>query len=70
MHANDHVNRSQSSNDVFPTAMHVAAVCYVTDELLPELKYVTFWGAFGISIYIHISIYNYMYAYLKILYDG
>ena len=39
VHANDHVNRSQSSNDVFPTAMHVAAVCYVTDELLPEIKY-------------------------------
>ncbi|TFJ85879.1 hypothetical protein NSK_002699 [Nannochloropsis salina CCMP1776] len=38
VHANDHVNRSQSSNDVFPTAMHVAAVLYVSDALLPQLR--------------------------------
>ncbi len=38
VHSNDHVNRSQSSNDVFPTAMHIAAVCYITDHLLPELQ--------------------------------
>jgi len=37
VHSNDHVNRSQSSNDVFPTAMHVAAVLYIFDFLLPEL---------------------------------
>ena len=38
VHSNDHVNRSQSSNDVFPTAMHVAAVLYISDFLLPELE--------------------------------
>jgi fumarate hydratase class II len=35
VHPNDHVNCSQSSNDVFPTAMHVAAVAAVDEELLP-----------------------------------
>ena len=37
VHPNDHVNRSQSSNDVFPTAMHVAAVDALTHQLLPVL---------------------------------
>lgn len=37
VHPNDDVNRSQSSNDVFPTAMHVAAVEALTDRLLPAL---------------------------------
>ncbi|MBI4230781.1 MAG: class II fumarate hydratase, partial [Planctomycetes bacterium] len=37
-HPNDHVNRSQSSNDAFPTAMHVAAVCEVAGALVPALK--------------------------------
>ncbi len=37
VHPNDDVNRSQSSNDVFPTAMHVAAVDAVTHRLLPAL---------------------------------
>jgi fumarate hydratase class II len=37
VHPNDHVNRSQSSNDVFPTAMHVAAARAFTRELIPEL---------------------------------
>jgi len=37
VHPNDEVNRSQSSNDVFPTAMHVAAVLAVRDRLLPGL---------------------------------
>jgi fumarate hydratase, class II len=37
VHPNDDVNRSQSSNDVFPTAMHVAAVCSLRDRLLPSL---------------------------------
>lgn len=37
VHANDEVNRSQSSNDVFPTAMHVAAVDAITHRLLPAL---------------------------------
>jgi fumarate hydratase class II len=35
VHPNDDVNRSQSSNDVFPTAMHVAAVQAITHKLLP-----------------------------------
>ena len=38
VHPNDDVNRSQSSNDVFPTAMHVAAVDAVTHRLLPALS--------------------------------
>ena len=37
VHPNDDVNRSQSSNDVFPTAMHVAAVDGITHHLLPAL---------------------------------
>ncbi len=37
IHPNDHVNMSQSSNDVFPTAMHVAAVFALEDQLLPAL---------------------------------
>ncbi|WPH18424.1 class II fumarate hydratase [Variovorax paradoxus] len=37
VHPNDDVNRSQSSNDVFPTAMHVAAVEAITHKLLPAI---------------------------------
>jgi len=37
VHANDHVNASQSSNDVFPTAIHLAAAAALTQELLPAL---------------------------------
>ncbi|MBT9463493.1 class II fumarate hydratase [Hydrogenophaga sp.] len=37
VHPNDDVNRSQSSNDVFPTAMHVAAVDAITNRLLPAI---------------------------------
>ncbi|MEK8026870.1 class II fumarate hydratase [Pseudaquabacterium rugosum] len=37
VHPNDDVNRSQSSNDVFPTAMHVAATEAITRHLLPAL---------------------------------
>lgn len=37
MHANDDVNQSQSSNDVFPTAMHIAAVDALRRQLLPAL---------------------------------
>jgi fumarate hydratase class II len=37
VHPNDHVNRSQSSNDVYPTAMHVAAVEAMHRRLLPSL---------------------------------
>ncbi|KII93250.1 hypothetical protein PLICRDRAFT_49319 [Plicaturopsis crispa FD-325 SS-3] len=37
VHPNDHVNMSQSSNDTFPTAMHVAAVTELTHSLIPAL---------------------------------
>ncbi|KAF8527991.1 L-Aspartase-like protein [Hysterangium stoloniferum] len=37
VHPNDHVNMSQSSNDTFPTAMHVAAVTEINASLLPAL---------------------------------
>jgi fumarate hydratase class II len=37
VHPNDHVNRSQSSNDSFPTVMHVAATLALRDQLLPAL---------------------------------
>lgn len=37
VHPNDHVNRAQSSNDCFPTAMHIAAARAVHDRLLPAL---------------------------------
>jgi fumarate hydratase class II len=37
VHPNDDVNKSQSSNDVFPTAMHVAAVHAITHRLLPAI---------------------------------
>ncbi len=38
IHPNDHVNRGQSSNDSFPTAMHIAAVEAVTLHLIPALR--------------------------------
>jgi len=38
LHPNDHVNMSQSSNDTYPTAMHIAAVCAIDEELLPPLR--------------------------------
>ncbi|MDB5477777.1 MAG: fumC [Alphaproteobacteria bacterium] len=38
VHPNDHVNRGQSSNDSFPTAMHIAAVEEVIHELIPALE--------------------------------
>lgn len=37
VHPNDHVNKGQSSNDVFPTAMHVAAVTAIATQLIPAL---------------------------------
>src|SRR5579863_9118944 len=37
VHPNDHVNMSQSSNDTFPTAMHIAAVLEITDRLIPSV---------------------------------
>ncbi|QNT69082.1 class II fumarate hydratase [Defluviicoccus vanus] len=39
VHPNDHVNRGQSSNDSFPTAMHIAAVREMTGRLLPALNH-------------------------------
>ena len=37
VHPNDHVNMSQSSNDTFPTAMHIAAVAELTHRLIPSV---------------------------------
>lgn len=37
LHPNDHINMSQSSNDTFPTAMHIAAVCAIEDKLFPVM---------------------------------
>ncbi len=39
VHPNDHCNMGQSSNDTFPTAMHIAAVEEITHRLLPALEY-------------------------------
>jgi len=39
VHPNDHVNMSQSSNDTFPTAIHIATVLATIRQLLPELEY-------------------------------
>ena len=39
VHPNDHVNRSQSSNDTFPTAMHIAAAIQIERSLLPALEH-------------------------------
>ena len=39
VHPNDHVNKSQSTNDVFPTAMHIAIAIETKNKLLPSLLY-------------------------------
>lgn len=41
LHPNDHVNMSQSSNDTFPTAMHIAAAVELEDRLFPALDALT-----------------------------
>ena len=41
VHPNDEVNRSQSSNDTFPTVMHIAAVLETKERLIPKLKSLT-----------------------------
>lgn len=38
VHPNDHVNKGQSSNDTFPTAMHIAAVTELEEKLLPSIS--------------------------------
>ncbi len=38
IHPNDHVNKSQSSNDTFPAAMHIAAVMELEDRLIPSIQ--------------------------------
>ena len=38
VHPNDHVNKSQSTNDVFPTAMHISVATETVNKLLPNLK--------------------------------
>ncbi len=37
LHPNDDINMSQSSNDTFPTAMHIAAVCAIEDQVIPAV---------------------------------
>ncbi|KJS53393.1 aspartate ammonia-lyase [Streptomyces rubellomurinus subsp. indigoferus] len=39
VHPNDHVNASQSSNDVFPSSIHIAATAAVTHDLIPALEH-------------------------------
>ncbi len=39
VHPNDHVNRSQSSNDTFPTAMHIAAYTMISTHTIPALRH-------------------------------
>ncbi|RPF22557.1 class II fumarate hydratase [Myceligenerans xiligouense] len=41
VHPNDHVNASQSSNDVFPTSVHVAATSGIVNDLVPALKHLS-----------------------------
>jgi len=41
VHPNDHCNMGQSSNDTFPTAMHIAAVLEITSNLLPALNHMS-----------------------------
>ena len=41
VHPNDHVNMSQSSNDVIPTCVHVSAALAITDQLLPALAHLS-----------------------------
>src|SRR5439155_2473420 len=38
IHPNDHVNRSQSSNDTFPTALHMAVATALVEDLLPSVR--------------------------------
>lgn len=38
LHPNDHINMSQSSNDTFPTAMHIGAVISIKDNLIPAIE--------------------------------
>ena len=47
VHPNDHVNRSQSTNDAFPAAIHVAAAEAISRRLLPELELLT--SAFAVK---------------------
>ena len=38
VHPNDHVNRSQSSNDIFPTALYVAGLLLIRNDLMPAMR--------------------------------
>lgn len=38
IHPNDHVNRGQSTNDIFPSAIHIAAACGIREQLIPALR--------------------------------
>ena len=41
LHPNDDINMSQSSNDTFPTAMHISAVLMIEDKLIPAIDQLT-----------------------------
>ena len=43
VHPNDHVNKSQSTNDVFPTAMHIAIAIKTKNELIPNLEILNYY---------------------------
>src|SRR3954451_5444513 len=45
VHPNDHVNASQSSNDVFPSSLHLAATAAIVEDLVPALRHLS--GALG-----------------------
>ena len=59
VHPNDHVNKSQSSNDTYPTAMHISVAVEIHNVLLPGIKYVSFLLPLpGISLFL-IAVYCY-----------
>ena len=50
VHPNDHVNASQSSNDVFPSSIHIAATSAVVNDLVPALEHLAAaWSASATS---------------------
>ncbi|WP_079709089.1 class II fumarate hydratase [Paraliobacillus ryukyuensis] len=54
LHPNDDVNKSQSSNDTFPTAMHIAAVLYIDQHLFPAIDKIKMTLSEKVAAYHHI----------------
>jgi fumarate hydratase class II len=54
VHPNDHVNMSQSSNDVIPTAIHMAAMLALRDDLIPALEHLREALAFSAKAFDHV----------------